>query len=321
MPKRPFCSVNVYSLAASLTMGLGLVLSNHVAAPAADAPIRVAYTPTLALLPAFIANDEGIFRKNGLSVTLIPIQNQSLLPGTLGKQIDIAISTQPDLLKSSASGLDVVTICGETVETAANHIVELIVRKDSGITNIKDLKGKVIGTPTIGAGIHTATLHWLHKSGIDVNSIRAVEVPFPNMEDQLKSKRVDAVEAVQPFAGKILAAGGVSLGDPNLHVSDPSLQTLWIANGTWARANPKIVRAWTDSVKSAIAFIKSNPAEARTILGKYTHLPKAVVEHIRIPVYETAVSPQQIDVWINLLVEMGQLAHTLNPEKLIVAAH
>ncbi len=321
MPKRSFSFMYFRSLAAKIVLGLGIVLINHAAAQAADVPIRVAYIPAAAMLPAFVANDEGIFQKNGLAVTLTPTQNSSMLPGTLGKQIDIAISTPPDLLKSAASGLDVVTICGATIETAANHNVELIVRKDSGITNIKDLKGKVIATPTIGAIIHVATLYWLKKSGIDANSVRAVEVPFPNMADQLNSKRVDAVEAVQPFAGQLLAAGNLTLGDPSLQVSDPALQTMWIAQGAWAKANPKIVKAWIASVKSAIDFIKNNPAEARVVLGKYTNLPEAVVQHIPIPLYETTIPPQQLDVWIKTLLEMGQLSQPMSAEKLIVTGN
>ncbi len=301
-------------------LGFGpLLVSGQAAAQPVDVAIKAAYTPTTAVLTAFVAKDEGIFQKHGLDVTLIPTQNSSMLPGTLGKQVDIAFSTPPDLLKSAASGLDVAMICAASIETGANHNVELIVRKNSGITTIADLKGRIVATPTIGAVIHVATLYWLRKSGVDVNSIRAVEVPFPNMADQLTSKRVDAVETVQPFAGQLLESGNnATLGDPTLQVSDPALQTMWIAQGAWARANPNVVAAWTASIRSAIDFIKQNPAEARTVLGRYTHLPAAVVERIPIPVYETSVSPAQLDVWIKVLLEMGQLSEPMRPEKLII---
>jgi ABC-type nitrate/sulfonate/bicarbonate transport system substrate-binding protein len=41
-----------------------------------------------------------------------------------------------------------------------------------------------------------------------------MQVPFPNMADQLKAGNVDAVESLEPFAGQLLAAGNRSLGDP-----------------------------------------------------------------------------------------------------------
>lgn len=306
---------------ATVLVGGSVLLSSQGASQAADIPLRVAYVPTASLLPAYVAKERDFFKANGLAVTMTPTFNSSLLPATLGLQSDIAISTQADLLKSAASGLDVVAICGETIETTANHYIELIVRKDSGITKITDLKGKVIATPTMGAGMHTATLYWLRKNGIDASAVRAVEVPFPNMADQLKSGRVDAVEATQPFVSNMLAAGNVTLGDPNLHISDPALGSLWIAKGAWARDNRKVISAWIASLNMAIAFIGSNPAQARVILGKYTHLPKPVVQNMRIPHYQTALVPSQLDVWIKILVEMKQLAHPLDAEKLIVTGN
>lgn len=301
-----------------IALGLSILCPASALAQAPLVPLKVAYIATVNLLTAFVAKDVGLFERNGLAVTLIPTQNSSLLPGTVGKQVNIAIVTAPDLIKSAASGLDVVGICGGTIETAARNSVALIVRKDSGITSIKDLKGKVIATPTIGAGIHTATLYWLRKSGVDVNSIRAVEVPFPNMGDQLAAKRVDAIEAIQPFIGRLLATGNISLGNPNLHVSDPSLQTLWLANGQWARANKKIVKAWTTSIKEAIAYIEKNPAASREILGKYTHLPKPVIQHVPMPYFETSIRQEWLDVWIKLLHDMGQISQPVNAEKLLV---
>src|SRR5882672_7564147 len=48
---------------------------------------------------------------------------------------------------------------------------------------------------------------WLKKNGVDPASVRAVEVPFPNMPDQLKAKRVDPVESLDPSAGALRANG------------------------------------------------------------------------------------------------------------------
>jgi ABC-type nitrate/sulfonate/bicarbonate transport system substrate-binding protein len=67
--------------------------------------VRAAYVPVATWLPAWGAKAEGIFEKHGLAVTLTPIQNLSLLPGTVGRQFEFAASTAPDLLKAAAGGL------------------------------------------------------------------------------------------------------------------------------------------------------------------------------------------------------------------------
>ena len=210
-------------------------------------PLRVAYTPAVPWLSIWVAKDTGIFERNGLDVTFTQVQNLSLLPATLGKQIDIAPTTPTDIVKTAASGLDVVGITGGTLEVAENRAVELIVRKDSSIKTAQDLKGKLIAAPTIGAIMHVSTLYWLKKNGVDPNSVRAVEVPFPNMGDQLRAGRVDAAEVIQPFAGALMANGGVSIADPILEIADRTMVTLWIAEGNWARSNPATLAKWNAS--------------------------------------------------------------------------
>ena len=308
-------------IALPLLSGDGMLSPMTAAAQSATkVPVRAAYIPAVSWLPAWVAKEKGIFADAGLDVTLTPTQNVSALPGTLGKQLDIAPSTPPDLIKSAMSGLDIVTIAGMVIEDAKTRNVELIVRKDSGIKGVKDLKGKVVASPTLGAIIHVAVLHWLKQNGVDPDSIRGVEVPFPAMGDQLKAGRVDAIEAIQPFVGPLLAAGNVTIGDPILAVADPSLFTNWIAQGAWARSNPKVVAAWTELLRKAIAFIAANPAEARAIMAKYTGLPATVVQHIPFPHYDLAVQPAQIEVWIKVLRDLDQISGNIVAVKLIVTA-
>ncbi|MQA67513.1 MAG: PhnD/SsuA/transferrin family substrate-binding protein [Alphaproteobacteria bacterium] len=283
-------------------------------------PVRAAYVPVATWLPAWVAKDKGIFEKHGLDVSLTPTQNLSLLPGTVGKQFEFAASTPPDLIKAAANGLDVVATAGEAIETKDNQAMAVIVRKDSGIKGPKDLKGKTIAAPTLGAVMHVATLYWLKKNGVDPNSIRGVEVPFPNMGDQLKAKNVDAVEALVPFTTTILAAGNLSIGDPMLAVGDEVLFPFWISSGAWARANRPIIKAWIDSLTEAKVYMDANPKEARAVLAKYSRLPPAIVEKVPYPTYRFTIKPEELGVWVDVLNELGQLAQPVDKNKLVVTA-
>lgn len=283
-------------------------------------PLRIAYVPVATWLPAWVAKDTGIFEKHGLDVSMTPVQNLSLLPGTVGRQFEIAASTPPDVIKAAAGGLDVVAVAGEAIETKDNQAMAVIVRKDSGITGPKDLKGKAIAAPTLGAVMHVATLYWLKKSGVDPNSIRGVEVPFPNMGDQLKAKNVDAVEALVPFTTTILAAGNVSIGDPMLAVGDEVLFPFWIANGAWARANRPIIKAFIDSLTEAKVHMDAHPEEARATLAKYSRLPAAVVAKVPYPTYRFTLKPEELGVWVDVLAELGQVSGNIDKSKLVVTA-
>jgi ABC-type nitrate/sulfonate/bicarbonate transport system substrate-binding protein len=92
----------------------------------------------------------------------------------------------------------------------------------------------------------------------------------------------------------------------------------WISSGEWARTNKSTIAAWKASLDDAIAFIKQNPDEARSILAQYTKLPEAVVKATPFPTYRTAITAKDIEVWGNVLREVGQLSTTVDPQKLVV---
>ncbi len=280
--------------------------------------VRAAYIPVVTWLPAWIAKDKGFFEKNGLDVSLTVTQNLSVLPGTLGRQFDFAPSTAPDLIKAVVGGIDVVAVAGQAIETKDNPSTHLIVRNDSAIRSIQDLKGKVVATPALGAIIHVSLLHSLKKNGIDPASIRAVEVPFPNMADQLKAGNVDAVEVLEPFAGQLLAAGNRSLGDPLLSVGDEVLYPFWISQGKWAESHRGVIEAWVASLEQAKEFIDANPSEARAVLAKYTRLPAPVVEKIPFPTYRFSLRSQDFAIWVAVLKDLGQIAKSVDESQLVI---
>jgi NitT/TauT family transport system substrate-binding protein len=310
--------IPIHTAIAAMLLSVFAVTLTGPALAQDKAPLRVAYTPAVPWLTAWVAMDTGLFERNGLDVKFTVVQNLSLLPATLGKQVDVAATTPPDIIKAVASGLDVVGITGGVLELPTNRAVELIVRKDSNIKAAKDLEGKLIASPTLGAVMHIATLYWLKKNGVDPNSIRAVEVPFPNMADQLKAGRVDAAEVIQPFAGALLAGDGVSITDPIMAIGDSTMITLWMADGAWARANPAIVAKWNASISGAIEFIKTKPAEARSIMAKYTKLPDPVVQRLPIPEYDARLTPANLDVWVKVLQDLGQVTGNLESVKMVI---
>src|SRR5258708_26144744 len=247
------------------------------AQPQSPVAVRAAYIPVVTWLAAWVAKEKGFFAADGLDVTLSIAQNLSTLPGTVGKEFEFVPSTAPDLLKSVASGLDVVAVASEVFETEDNPSTHVIVTKGSGIAGPKDLAGKLIATPTIGGVIHVSVLYWLKKNGVDPASVRAVEVPFPNMPDQLKAKRVDAVESLEPFAGALLANGNVSIATPLLSVGKEVLFPFWICQTPWARANLATIKAWIAALEDPKTFIEKNPADPRKIMPHYTKFPDAEV--------------------------------------------
>jgi NitT/TauT family transport system substrate-binding protein len=140
------------------------------------------------------------------------------------------------------------------------------------------------------------------------------------MGDQLKAGSVDAAEGLVPFTTAMLAAGNVSLGDPMMAVGDEVIFPFWISSGSWARANLPTIKAWIAALTETKEYMDAHPKETREVLGKYSHLPPAIVQKVPLPTYRFTIKPQEMAVWADVLTELGQLPAPVDKSKLVVTA-
>ena len=281
--------------------------------------VRVAYVPATTTLPLHVAEAQGYFDEQGLEVTLTEAANISDIPATLGRQFDIALGTATDLIRAGRAGVDVLQIAGNTIDTEENPFVRLIVRPESGIENVAQLEGKTVASPTLSGVIHVAVLYWAQQEGVDPSAITGVQVPPPNLPDQLQAGQVDAVEALEPFASQLVANGNVSLGDPFASIGLPLATNFWIADGEWARSNPEAVDGYVQALEQAVTYIDENPAEARAVLQDYTGFPPAIAETVPLPTYDFDIRADDLATWGEVLRDIGQLDGGVDPSGLILS--
>jgi NitT/TauT family transport system substrate-binding protein len=282
--------------------------------------IDVGYTPITTALPAWVAQEQGFFKQNDLDVTLKVSANINTMPPLMGKQYDIALSTQPDLIKATSNGLGVVQVSGDALDTKANPTVLIMVRPDSGIASIADLRGKRIAAPSLGGNIHLSLLYLLEKNGVPATSIQGVQVPSPNIPDQLTSKQVDAAEVLQPFANQLLAKGMVSLGDPFRSIGDSVTQTFWISDRSWAESHRQVIKNWVKSLTQASDFIKANKDQTVAIMQKYTQQPAAALANTPLPDYNFTNNVVQLRTWIDVMKRVGGFTPRIDdPKKLVLS--
>jgi NitT/TauT family transport system substrate-binding protein len=80
-----------------------------------------------------------------------------------------------------------------------------------------------------------------------------------------------------------------------------------MSDRSWAQANQPTVAKWTAALVQAARFIAEEPTEARAILAKYTKLPAPVVDQLAMPHFETKLQKSDLDAWIKVLGDLGQV--------------
>lgn len=268
--------------------------------------VRVAHNSNAAVLPVRIAAEQGYFKKEGLDVTFKLVENIGTLPPALGKSFDIVLTPPTSLIAAHAQGIDMVGAAGATVDVADNPTSGIVALKSSGISKFADLKGKTLGVLTETGTLHTATLFALDKAGVSASDIDIVQVDGPAQSDQLRAKRVDAVETLAPFRGGLLASGDtVDIGDPYLEMAPELGALMWGTSASWAKDNNKALTGFRNAISKAIDYIAANDKDARAVLQDYTSLPDKVVAGTVLPNYVAELRPHDLEIWLEGMKSVG----------------
>jgi NitT/TauT family transport system substrate-binding protein len=150
------------------------------------------------------------------------------------------------------------------------------VRKDSGINNIEDLKGKVLATNAVGSGIDIAVKAALKKHGLlDRRDYTVIEAPFPAMAAMLKERKVDLAPGVPPFAFDPFFADACKVLFNQTAGIGRSQFAFWAMREPFITKNrAALVDFFEDVIRIERWYLDpNNHAEVETIASGFLHVP------------------------------------------------
>ncbi|MBW8487217.1 ABC transporter substrate-binding protein [Actinomadura parmotrematis] len=274
-----------------------------------DGALRIVINPATPPALPLIAEKNGDFTANGVKakITTLPSTSITTFAPALGRQYDIAWGTPADVIAAKAKGHDIKVVAAAYADGRDHEQAQVFAAKKGGVTALSGLAGKRIATPSLSGTLYLSVLTALRKNGVDPKKATLVEVPFPNMLDQLNAGRVDAVATIQPFIGAVKAAGHTPLGDPFLSIATPAVAGMWIADRAWAEKNPARVASFVKSLDAADAWATAHPADARAFLAAALKLPPQVMAKVPLPDWQSAVTPEALKPWIDAVAAAGQV--------------
>ena len=257
---------------ALLFAGLLGLASAHAALAADPQNLRVGYQKgSIALV---IAKEKGLLEKRFADTKIqwieFPAGPQMLEALNIGA-LDLGSTGDIPPLFAQAAGADLVYVGAEPAKPAAETI---LVRKDSPLQSVADLKGKKVAFQK-GSSSNNVLLRALNKAGLSFKDIQPIYLTPADARAAFEQGSVDAWAIWDPYASLALIEGHSRLlaDGTGLDLSGP----IYSARREYAKQYPDFVHAVLDQLTAAEALTRSQRQQSIDILTGSMGLPELVI--------------------------------------------
>ncbi|QJI40561.1 aliphatic sulfonate ABC transporter substrate-binding protein [Pseudomonas sp. ADAK2] len=223
------------------------------------------------------------YQKSSTLITLL--KTQGTLEKTLAQNnIDVTwheFSSGLPLLEAlnvgnvdiSADVADTVPIFAQAAQAKLTYFAEeapspsaqaIVVRKDSPLQQLADLKGKKVAV-TKAAGSHYLLIAALNKAGLKFSDIEPAYLSPADGRAAFENNKVDAWVTWEPFLS------GVQRQLPTRTLTDgtglASYKRYYLTSNTYAKEHPQVLKLVYEQLHKAGDWVKHNPRDAAQVLG------------------------------------------------------
>jgi NitT/TauT family transport system substrate-binding protein len=247
--------------------------------------VTIGHLPLVPSLPTYVALEKGFFTEEGLEVELVPFQSgtdivDALVAGRIDADCMSAITGLWFAAQNVPDRFKIFLVYA--ADSNVDNTMVVVVKKDSPLKDLKDLKGKKVGTFPGATSVSLARV--IIGKQIDPKEVTFTEIPPTNLIGALAAGQIDAYFSPEPF-GMIAVSQGIGR---YLIKSPCTLLGLkrGIAGGGFAFSTkfvlerPEVAKKVKAAIEKGVDFIKTNEQEARGYLAKYTQLPPPVAAQI-----------------------------------------
>ena len=191
---------------------------------------------------------------------------------------------------------------------SSGDIHTLIARRDKGITQPEDLRGKTIGTP-IGTSGEFYLGRFLSFNHLPLQEVKIIDVNLPDQAEKLAAGEVDAVLSWVPITyGVLNKIGSAAVEWPAQEGQD--FYWLLVSREDVIKNRRMGLEKLFRALAQAAKFIEAQPAAAKAIIAQWTQIPLAEMQTGKYPIRYELVLDQ------GLLLAMEDQARWLMQNKL-----
>lgn len=261
--------------------------------------IRLALLPILDALPMYVAEEQGYFDEENLTVDFIPVtsaaeRDQVVQAGQADGMINEILST----LFYNNIEPEITVVRYARVATPDFPQFYVLAAADSEIDTLDELKGQEIGISE-GTIIEYSTDRLLEASGFSADDIQTIAVPrIPDRMALLNSGEIKAANLPDPLATLAIQNGALLLVDDS---SFPEYGHSTISfRKEFVDEKPEVVERFLKAIEKAIDDINSDKEQFSNLLSERQLVPEPLVGTYTIPDFPSSSVPP-VSQWDDIL--------------------
>jgi NitT/TauT family transport system substrate-binding protein len=302
-----------------LAMGAAALAAPSLAFAQTATSLTIAGVPEDSITPALYADQDGVFKRNGLNVT-VQSQNSgsAIAAGVAGGAYQIGKSSLTALIIAHSRKIPFVLIAPAGLYDTNNAIVGLIVKSDSPVHSAADLNGKTLAVSSLNDLYTISTKAWIDQHGGNSSTIKLVEIPIEALPAAVEAGRVDAAPIIVPQLEEAVASGKVRvLGKPYDAIASQFLYAAWFTTADYAQKNAQAVAAFSKSIRDASTFCNGHHGDTVAMLAKFTSISPSVIGKMRRASYGTTLDPKLIQPVIDVAAKYKMIPAPFDAKELI----
>jgi NitT/TauT family transport system substrate-binding protein len=259
MRKTMLAAVAVLLISGGLS---GCGADDKASAAGEKATVRLGFSAWPGWFPWQVAQDKGLFAKNGVTVDLKYFESytDSLTALSTGN-LDANSQTLNDTLSSVSGGAKQTVVLTNDNSTGNDQIIAR-----PGIASIADLKGKKVAAEQ-GTVDHYLLLLALRKAGLTEKDVEFTPLVTDAAAAAFVAGKVDAVGVFAPFTTTALGLAGSKAIATSADFPGAIPDHL-VFGSAFVKDHPAEVQAMVQTWFDTTAWIKANPDEAIAIMAK-----------------------------------------------------
>lgn len=310
-------------VAIAIVIAIGIssyLLTSQQPVPNNPTTVNIVYNKFIDSIPFFVAEEKGYFKDANINVHATAEQDASLVTTSLlSGQADVGLPvamTDVLLIEAKEPGHLKLFLAG--METPKNSASMILVRANSTISSIDDLKGKTVGT--LPGSVGNILPKMIFKNHYDPNLVTLTSLPPADTINTLASGHVDAIWTVEPLTNIAIKLG---VAKPILTAADTTIMNPFPALGyafstNFVNEHPDTAKKIAEILTKAVDYMNTHPEESRQILANYTGFPESVTGVLGWEEYPPANSVQQdYQTFADMMFEQGYLDHKIDTKGLI----